>query len=406
MTSGPILLVSYGGGHVAMMIPLARALLARGRDVRILALTTAEQAVRRAGLSSLGMRDFLRPEDDRARQWGERLAAALDQSGLVPREESVAYLGLSYADLVDEVGEVEAVRRYAEQGRQAFRPVRLMSRILSELRPSLVVATNSPRAERAAIEAAGRLGLPSVCLVDLFAIEEVKYIGQAGYGDKVCVLDEHVRSRFLAAGRRPEEVVVTGNPAFDNLADDEIAVAGRQIRQRPEFRGKQVILWASQPEPARHRISGVEGDATLPLRIQQKLADLVAARPDWLLVIRPHPSQGQDIKLNQPSENILLSPQSQALHPLLAAVDVVVCMTSTVGYEAAILGKPLVHLPLSIYADEADYTEMGLACTARGLDDLERALALVLEGGWQSSVRLRPAGGATSAVIEVIEGLL
>jgi hypothetical protein len=62
-----------------------------------------------------------------------------------------------------------------------------------------------------------QLGIPSICVVDLFAIDEVKWIGAPDYADQVCVLNESVRQFLVAAGRSEDQVVVTGNPGFDAL---------------------------------------------------------------------------------------------------------------------------------------------------------------------------------------------
>src|SRR4051812_13827461 len=199
-----------------MVLPVARALQASGRArVQVLGLTTAAAVVREAGLPLLQVKDFVDAGDARALQHGERLAAAMGP--VADPDETRAYLGLSYAELESQHGIEGAEQRYAQDGRQAFLPVRLLERILRRVRPDLVVATNSPRGERAAVLAARKLGLPSVCIVDLFAIDEVRWIGQPGYADRICVLNAHVRDFLVRAGRQPDEVVVTGNPAFDAL---------------------------------------------------------------------------------------------------------------------------------------------------------------------------------------------
>lgn len=166
------LFVSYGGGHVKALLPAARLAKARGLARPVyLALTTAAAEVRAAGIETLGFRDLLQPGDARALRKGEALAAAL-QVPAADHEESVAYLGLSYTDLEDRLGAEAAAEAYARFGRQCFLPLSVLERAIRKTAPALVVATNSPRAERAAIETARRLGVPSVCLLDLFGIWE------------------------------------------------------------------------------------------------------------------------------------------------------------------------------------------------------------------------------------------
>ena len=200
MTTKTVLFVAYGSGHIKMLIPVAQALAARGlaRPV-VLALTTAAPAARAAGLEVVQFKDFVTPGDATSLAHGRRLMAGLG-APVADAEETAAYLGLSFVDLVAELGLAQAESRYAQKGRQAFLPAATLTRILKKIRPDVVVATNSPRAERAAIVAAGQLGIPSVCVVDLFAIDEVRWIGEAGYADRVCVLNESVR-QFLEIGR-------------------------------------------------------------------------------------------------------------------------------------------------------------------------------------------------------------
>ena len=211
-----VLFACYGSGHVRMVVPVAKALRESGlARVQVLGFTTAAPVVRAAGLELLQVKDFLEPGDAAALARGRALLAAMGP--VADLDESAAYLGLCDQELVEEVGEEEARRRYRRDGRQAFLPRKLLARMLSAVAPDLLVATNSPRGERAAVLAARELGIPAVCMVDLFAVDEVRWIGQPGYADRICVLNEQVRQFLVAAGRGPDEVRVTGNPAFDVL---------------------------------------------------------------------------------------------------------------------------------------------------------------------------------------------
>lgn len=387
-----------------MVLPVIKALEGSGRfDVSVLALTTARAFLDLHGITALGFRDFVTASDELALVWGRELMEQSVHPDVDPAE-SVAYLGLSFAELVMDLGIDRARDTYASLGRAAFLPVRVLGRVLDQVCPDVVVTTNSPRAEMAAILAARARSVPAVCLVDLFAHEEIRYISQPGYANRVCVLDEHVRSRFLAAGRSDHDVVVTGNPAFDTLADPELAAAAdRWLVQQP-WKNAYKILWISQPEPAHHRVTGVAGDVTLPKRILRALHDVVDKHPDWHLVVRPHPSE--DPSGFHARSGCSLSSSDQSLHMLLHAVDVVVCMTSTVGYEAAIAGKPLVHLPWSVYCNEADYSAMGLAMRCNELNDLELVLEAIRSRTWNPKLQLNNLGCSTASVCAVVESLL
>ncbi|MBK9441735.1 MAG: hypothetical protein IPN53_10635 [Comamonadaceae bacterium] len=259
-----VLFVGYGSGHVKMMVPLAQALSARP-DIEcvVLALTTAAPVARAAGLKVIQFKDFVTEADAPTLERGRQLMQGLPGPVADP-EETVAYLGLSMDDLIHDSGRQEAEDAFARLGRQSFLPLRTLERILRSVKPDLVVATNAPRAERAALMGARKLGIPSVCLVDLFAIDEVKWIGEPDYADYVCVLNDSVRQFLVAAGRSEDQVVVTGNPGFDAINNPAALSQGRQIREQHGWLDRRVILWPTQVEPSFPRLTVAR--ATPPCR--------------------------------------------------------------------------------------------------------------------------------------------
>jgi hypothetical protein len=399
-----VLFVAYGGGHVSMLIPIARELRRLGRPFTFLGLTSAGVLLRDAGIPFIGFRDLPESNDEQVQKWGRQLAKGLPSGGIVDYEESVAYLGLSFRDLAQQVGENAAWRNYAKAGRHAFFPLSTLRKTIKLLSPSLVVATNSPRAERAAIEAAGQLALPSICLVDLFALREVQWIGKPGYATKICVLNDSVRKMFVEHGRQAHEVVITGNPAFDQLTAPAIIAAGAQLRcMRGWNDGRRVILWASQFEPERHPFADLRGDPTLPRRIEQVLRDLVAADSGLRLVVRYHPNEQVAFV---PSPNVEFSPVTEPISTLLHAVDVVVVTASTVGLEASIAGRPVVSVDASIFTPDTRYSQMGIS---RGVDRVEDLAPKVLQSLLDRSTILshgQPAKSATQEILRVIDSLL
>lgn len=397
-----VLFVCYGSGHVRMVLPVARALRDSGRaEVVVLGLTTAAAAVRASGLPLLQFKDFIEADDAPALARGAALAAQLPQ--VVDREETIAYLGLSYADLEADAGAEEAARRYTRDARQAFLPRRTLERILRRVAPDLVVATNSPRAERAAIEAARALRIPAICIVDLFAVDEVRWIGQPGYAERVCVLNAHVRDFLLQQGRRSHEVVVTGNPAFDALHAPGLREQGAQLRAAQGWTGKRVLLWPAQVEPASHPFSGVAGDPALPDRVLRALVDWTLAQPDAVLCVRPRAGEAAPALPSDP--RIVLTGQDWPLPPLLHAVDLVVTLTSTVGLEGHLCGARLVQVLGSVFDVAMPLARFGIADAAIPLPDLPSALDTFSRAG-----RRAPASGgpeeATKRVLAVLTPFL
>ena len=77
-----VLFVTYGSGHVGMVIPVAKALAQTGlAHPLVLALTTAAPVAREAGLEVLQFKNFLRVSDvsdQAAMLYGQRLMRASD----------------------------------------------------------------------------------------------------------------------------------------------------------------------------------------------------------------------------------------------------------------------------------------------------------------------------------------
>lgn len=399
-----IIFVSYGGGHVNLLLPVYRRLLDNELfECTYLALTTAGNVLKQHGLPYIGFQDLIEKGDEQALIYGKELVGDKSDVMIVPYEESVAYMGLSFWDLVQHCGESEANRMYRDGGRQVFHPKNTLRRYLEKTRPDLVVATNSPRAERACIDAAVELGIPTICIVDLFAFQEIQWIGQRGFANKVCVLSEFVKSRMVNAGRDEDDIIVTGNPAFDKLADLRTEVCNRQLQETPSCR--HTILWASQPEPEKHPFTGKCGDSELPRNIDAALIKIMIKHPEWELVIRFHPSE--EVHLDVLPANVRISPKNEDLYSLLQNVDLVVTMTSTVGLEAALLGLPVVTIDRSVFTDDAPYSAMGISTGVSDLDRLEATINEVVGFKQVAEMASLPqVGQATNKIINVIHDLL
>lgn len=398
-----VLFVAYGGGHVNMLVPVLTRLKERP-DLRCvtLALTTAGAVLNRHGLPHRGFLSLVRPGDEPALDKGRQLASALVENPLVPAGETAAYLGLSYMDMEARLGKSQAARVYAETGRQSFLPLGPLRRLFDEVSPDLVVATISPRAEEAALRVAAERDIPSLCLVDLFARPALRRALAPGYGTRVAVISEGVRRWLIAGGRPASEILVLGNPAFDHLASPTWATVGREVRARRGWGDDRVILWASQREAAKNPYSGISGDPALPEKIEEALRTAVARHSHWRLVVRPHPNE----PARGPSPGVELSGPGDPLYPLLAAVDAVVIMTSTVGLEARLMGKPVVSVDVSVFSNDTPFAEEGISQGITDLAHLEIAVESALASAPAPLDGFAPPGRATDAVIGEIDALL
>lgn len=371
-----VLFAAYGGGHVAALRPVAQALAREGISVGFLGLTTAQADLENHGLDYFGFAELEGADCADVQSWGREFAGPDVPGSPVPYYESVAYHGLNFRDQVALWGETQAREHYATHGRQGFLPVQTMEKLLRQLQPRLVVATSSPRAERALFISARKLGIPRVCLVDLFAIREVEWIAQPGYADILCVLNDQVRDYVISSGCASDSVTVTGNPAFDTVNSQHSRDLAEEIRQAKGISAQsKVILWASNIEPEKNRFTGAVGDPRLPRRIEQTLREMLSSHPDWHLVVRYHPSE---VVQFDPARNVHLSSRDENLHALIHSSDLVVVLTSTVGLEAHLAGKPVICVDMSVFTANSPLSKMGIGTGVTCLEQLQPLIEQLL----------------------------
>ena len=329
------LFVCYGGGHAKMVIPVVRELSRHdGWEPIVLGLTIAGPQIRAAGIVSYGYRDLVSSGDDAALEHGRRiLGDSHDPRSGIAVEESVAYLGLSYQDLVDRLGADAAAALYRTHARHAFLQLGPMRRALEKWRPDVVVTTNSPKSERAALVVAREAGIPTVAMEDLLGIRQalIRDFVPKFAADRLCVgstiaIDNLERDEGL-----PRDACrLTGNPAFDRL--------GGVARRRDEARGRSripagmrygVLYTQSGPDPDALRavLDGLAGDGVH-------------------LGVRRHPNHramASDAFRSLLPRGVELVDDAD-LDDLLAAADVAISISSTVTVEALLVGNVVVQL--------------------------------------------------------------
>lgn len=400
-----VLFVSYGGGHVEMCLPVMRALrtLVPGCDASILALTTAAGVARRAGERPLGYRDFCDgPDAAEALRYGEMLLGDQGHPD-VAREESLAYLGMNFLESVRALGEERAWEHWRLGGRQVFSPVRFMQRVLRELRPDVLVATNSPRSEHAAIVAAQTLRIPTLSMVDLFALPGDPYRERRVVADRITVLSQATRLNLEEAGVPTDRIVVTGNPAFDELSGPGAREAAARLRADRGWNDRPVVLWAGHMEPddADPRWAGAE----LGQAVQETLLRWTLAQDEACLAIRYHPNEWYRFAPPAPHPRVHWSqPDREGLLPALAAADAVVVQATTVGAQAHAAGKEVLGLSFSplVQRSGMDYGRLGLGTSVADLESLPALLQRQLAAARRDPSTAGPQGGAAQAVAREI----
>lgn len=355
------------------------AMAQQGWSVHFLALTTAYEKARHSPLQVWQARDLVSEDEGEILDLGREIAGEVPKDGPVSAEETYAYHGLGFLDLIMQLGREQAETLYRERGRAAFEHTELARRMIAHTRPDIVLTTNSPRAEKALIRAAQSQGIPAVVLNDTLASASNHWLHDPDYADRICVLSEPVRDVLIRSGHEPSKIVVTGNPAF------EPAAALRERRAASPGSGPRRVLYASQPLPA--------GDAEHKQRVIAELHRIAAKRDDLELRVRLHPNE---------------HPRAAAgpgLAEDLLAADIVITHGSTVGIEAALAGIPVVLQMGSQIARQCRFAEYGIALANEDVTELEMAIdrALALGVASQFSMPANSLGNVAAVLEEMID---
>lgn len=366
-----------------MVMPVIAALNRLNPNIEcvLVALTTGGARARAAGLNCLGYADFLHHVDaNQALAIGARLHQS-NNSPDVSEQESHAYLGVNYLDLIEQHGERQAKIIYEEKGRYAFFPVNFMRRVIAEIAPDIVVATNSPRSEEAALLAAKDLKIPCMAMVDLFGLVSDTFVTRSIKPDWTCVLADSVAKSLVENGFEATSLVVTGNPAFDGIVAPDVHEKADQFLTRLGWHGRQVILYIGAWESVAHPHTNIPAGRSFPVEVEQILRQYLVARPEAALIIRYHPSDWSVYPRLADTQSVYFSePPRDPIHPLILASSVIVNTNSTVGLEAAVAGKSVVSIENSPSVHHwFSLAKLGISYPSPTHLDLPEVLDAVLE---------------------------
>lgn len=216
--------------------------------------------------------------------------------------------------------------------------------------------------------------------------------------DRTAVFGEAAR-RFLVerGGYRPEALVLTGSPKFDELVERAAAWDRSLLRARLGVReGESLLVVASRFRPIRetHRAIG----PALPALLRA-----VEALENVRCVIKPHPAEPDDAYRREAAEagatRTRVLPPSADLLELLHAGDALVTVESLSAAEALVLGRPVVVLEMPTHLREL--VAAGVALGVEAGADPRLALRSVL---FDPGTRARLAERRAAYVSELAMG--
>ena len=393
-----VLVVTYGGGHVNMVIPVIKKLILIGYEVKVLGLTTSIRSLNENGIKYVGLKDYLTLFEDLSyiKELGYLLMERLPKNSEIEKDETIAYLGLSYWDLEQRLGKQKAKELYDAQGRYIFLQLLVMERILKHEKPDMVVATNSPRCEQASLMVSHSLGIPNLCIVDLY--NEVLFrdrFKNNSYIGHFFVPGGFEKAKLEELGVSRSFVTASGNPSFENHFN------ARYIQEGVDFRGtnfpnKQiVILFAKTPSYTKY--------AAQDQRIFDGLCKLLGSDENYGLIVRNHPNDPLEASS---SRSIFYSDQSQSVASMLHASDIIVSQGSTVGFEGKFVGKQVFQIIDQEFGEPPiDQEKLGVGKRFNSVSDLILAITNFTNyKGMANVMRDKPSDLIVDYIKKRIEG--
>lgn len=205
----------------------------------------------------------------------------------ISKLESIFYLGLSYNDLVKQLGEVKAAEEYGKRKRQSFKPVGVMETILTEIKPDIVITTASPRFEVATILAAKKLGIPSLQLLDSFGDDY-----PIPSADHIVVMNHSISEKLRTKGVNNSTFHALGQPILDETIEIVHAIDSSALKQELKMPNSKVLLYLPHKNYIFNDDLSVkeERDSEPINNIIFEILDQLAVTLNIQILIRPHPS--------------------------------------------------------------------------------------------------------------------
>lgn len=192
---------------------------------------------------------------------------------------------------------------------------------------------------------------------------------------------ESARRLESAFGLRPEQLLVTGDPRDDVLLSHEPARAREEARATvSDLLGRpvrsRIVLFAPTWRDG-------EPDPVVPTEREWGAIQTVATSMGLTVLVRPHPlaiGAYRETMGSHPDIEMLDVSLVPDITPVLPAVDIMVTDYSSIAYDFALLGRPMLYLApdLERYrASRGFYESIELFCgglPARSWDELLRRL--------------------------------
>ena len=221
--------------------------------------------------------------------------------------------------------------------------------------------------EKHFIMSARSLGIPSLAVLDFWSNYAVRFSDAAGnfcyLPDRVAVMDAHAQSQMIDVGIPPQNIIVTGQPAFDALVEcrQQFSLAQRATLRESVGVGEHDLLVMFASQPIRELYGEEKKNSSQPHTLgpslgfdqHSVLSSLVHGLEDCSkkyqkpisVLIRPHPREASSAYDDYTSDVIQVTLSQEGNSRVYAmAADLVVGMNTVLLVEACYLGCVVLSL--------------------------------------------------------------
>ena len=361
-----IFMTCYGGGHAEIIKEVYKNLMSiPGIEIIILALTTSKYKFEQEGIPYKLITDYYNREKEKnIYDLGKKFCVENNIDTSIGEDETYLYHGYPLFEQEKKYGKKKVEDGFKKYGRGIFLPLQFMKKILQLEEPDLVVTTNSPRYEKAALIVAKSLNIRTLSIEDLFGVEYKIYsdemvdffndtIYKSVYGENLCIISEESKKNLLNA--KMSNFFVTGNPAFDKA----IKFYNEHYKKIKKNKKKVTLCFLSQNYPER-------------FLIVKELKNIVKKYKNFDLIIKIHPNEKLEEYISYTDENTKIIKSN--LYETIFNSDIIITVDSTAALEAIILDKPVI-------AKENDYIpfeNMGRGIEYNNISDIKNKINEVL----------------------------
>lgn len=361
-----ILFADYYSNNIHTLLPIYRALAAREHvdQLYVAVRPPVGRALAQAGVASYDLYRGSSPEIRRADQHTAQILAALE-ARLAHWWQSGKLAG--WLPLGPELRAQVATEVTRSMIRARWLAVRFRH-ILAQFQPTCVVVSTDFSTDARTLELlAQQRGIQTVSIQHGLFYETIR----PAYflADYICVWGAYHAEFINLPQHSKQEVIVTGSPKHDELV--------QQYSQSVSPSGRPQIMYVSTPITISPGLSSETYFLTL-----NEIIKAANEMPEYDFVIKLHPSESGELARQfcaQKSKlgNVRITKVEDA-YKLIHQSSVVIVVSSTIGYEALLMHRPVLILNLTRETDWLPFAREGHALGVYEINKLKAVLYQVL----------------------------